>query len=209
MQRGIKNRRPDFVTIFVVSAIVMLGKTTIGDAAKRLTTGKDIKKNAIKTEHIRNRTIKPEDLSRSIGTTGPTGPAGAAGGIGSIASATDDGGYATSSTSMIDVPGMNVSYTVPANATKLIVTFNANCKASTSACSEYIQLSVDGTPINPLNSEFCSAGTNDLDNWSFNVIQRVANVTPGPHTVKAQYQSRFGASLVQIDDTTLTVQAAN
>jgi hypothetical protein len=78
MERLLK--RPSVPTVIATLALVF-AMAGVAPAAKRLLTGKDIAKNAITTNHVKDHTLKAADFAPGVlkSGSGPAGPAGAAG----------------------------------------------------------------------------------------------------------------------------------
>ena len=79
-------KRPSAPTVIATLALVF-ATAGVAPAAKKLITGKDIAKNAITTNHVKDHTLKAADFapgvlksgSGPVGTAGPAGPKGATG----------------------------------------------------------------------------------------------------------------------------------
>ena len=73
-------KRPSAPTVIATLALVF-ATAGVAPAAKKLIVGKDIAKNAITTNHVKDHTLKAADFAPGVlkSGSGPAGPAGAAG----------------------------------------------------------------------------------------------------------------------------------
>jgi hypothetical protein len=201
-------------------AAVKLGINSVG--------APQIKNNAVRSPEVLNRSLLAVDFKQGqlprgprgatgapgapgeAGPSGPTGPAGVAapGYVAQVAADTTTSGFSTSSTSFVDITGMDETVTVPAGETaRFVVTFSAETFCSGGSwCS--VRIIVDGTEIEPaagLNYAIDSDST-PTDAWEGHSLVRVSGtLAAGSHVVRAQ-AGVVGAATLSLDDYAMVIE---
>lgn len=207
----IKNtfRNSALVAVVATAMLVVRGGSAV---AGHMITGKQVKNHSLTGVDIKNKSINAGDLTDKARASlkGNVGPAGPAGPQGPMVERFDGISSVTSSTTASPV-FENVEINVPAGASKLLVTFSAECAVTDNAAyrSQYVQLLVDGM-VADNQATFC-ANTSDYNaaRWVSASTQRTVYVTPGVHTVSVNHAVSSGSANGYLDDKSLTVIAAN
>lgn len=115
------------------------GTVTSKQIKDKTITGTDIKNSTIGGVDVKGGTLTADKLAAGVIPTIPTIPGPAP--IGTATSTTDF--TVETLIGNVNVPGMNISYTVPAGANKIVVTFNAECNISTAADAQSVGANSD------------------------------------------------------------------
>lgn len=167
------------------------GTITSKQIKDKTITGTDIKNGTIKGADVAGATLTADKLAAGVIPTVP-GPA-------PIGTATSTTGWAVPLiVGDVNVTGMNLSYTVPAGANKVVATFTTECSLSSTADSQSVvaRIQIDGVDGEPNGySSICSPGDEDASANSGSggevietsgVITRTLPATPGTHTIQVQ-----------------------
>lgn len=174
-------------------------------------TGTDIKSQTVAASDIKDATITAGKLASGVIPTYVPTP------IASASNTTDfvvEGLFGN-----VNVPGMSVSYTVPAGANKILAQFTSECATSTTADSQSVvaRIIVDDVATGVDYETFCGPGDEDgAANsgsggdtvYNTGVITRVIDAAPGAHTVKVQAVQGLAITAV-LDAKVLTVTSGS
>jgi hypothetical protein len=154
------------------------------------------------------------------GPTGKTGETGPAGTGASLAIQVASSGVLSDSspTSFVNLAGATTSITVPVNTTAMILarfTAESSCSAPGVAVQNWcsVRILVDGVEAQPAvgnNFAFDSTdeGNETVASWESHSVDRyAAGVGPGAHSVTVQEAVTSAATVFQLDDWTLVVEA--
>jgi hypothetical protein len=172
-------------------------------------TGGDIRNGTIKTADVADGSLGAGDLAAGVIPTVP-GPA-------PIGTATSTTGWAvTGLFGAPEVPGMSMTYTVPAGANKIVATFTTECQIESTVDDQSVvaRIQIDGADAEPAGySSICGPGDADpaantgsgseATNTS-GVITRTLSAAPGAHTIQVQATQGLSAPTI-FDNMSLVV----
>lgn len=221
MSHAVRNLTSKTALIAVIALVVcavgggtaVAGKLITGKNVKNSSlTGADIKSSSITSSDIKNGSVGTNDLSSAAKST-IKGEKGDPGTHGPLAYAQYENNTQTDSTSFVPVTNMVTQVNVPANASKVLIDFSAECSITHASAKRtmYVQILVDGVATTVGSQAFCSnvPGSPDDQLYMGSSMQRVQEVTPGVHTVEVQFRASGADATAKLDETTLSVQTGS
>jgi hypothetical protein len=200
--------------LIVVVAIALCAIGGGSAVAGNMITGKTVQNNSLTGVDIKNKSINKGDLSASAlagikgdkGDTGATGATGATGSHGPMLTAFNSLTSVSTSTAYEGVfTGQEI--TVPEGASKVLITFNAECAVADPAAyrNQYISVRVDGVQIQNIATACSNTMDYNVARFSSISVQRWVDVTPGTHSISVYHAVSNNAATGYLDDKTLTV----
>lgn len=194
----------------IIVAACAFAMLTGGSAvAGKLLTGKNIKNSSLTGADIKNGSVSTKDLSGPA-KAAMTGAKGDPGDSGLIAFRSSAAVQLAEQVTFEDLTNGSVDVNVPAGQSTLLIQFSAECSITHASnyVHNYVRVLIDGVATSgPGESALCSNESDmDHDQYVGASIQRVATVTPGPHTVQVQFRADDDDAVARIDDPVLTVQ---
>jgi hypothetical protein len=199
--------------LIVVVAIALCAVGGGSAVAGSMITGKSVQNSSLTGLDIKNKSINKGDLSASAleGIKGDKGDAGATGATGSTGSHGPMLNAFNSATSVSSSTGATSVFTgeditVPEGASKVLITFSAECAVVDPAAyrNQYVSVRVDGVQIQ--NSATACSNTIDYNTarYSSVSVQRWLDVTPGTHSISVYHWVSNNAATGYLDDKVLT-----
>lgn len=192
------------------------GTVTSKQIKDKTITGTDIKNGTIGGVDVKKGTLSADKLAAGVIPTIPAIP-----GPAPIGTATSTTAYSVPFAGTTDIPGMSVTYTVPAGANKIVAQFSADCTVSSTVDDQSVaaRILVDGVDANPVGSlKMCgpgdadggagNTGSNGKNTYTSGSITKTIAATPGTHTIKVQ-GIQFIAATGTYDNMTLVVTSGS